>query len=59
VRNLRLLEAHLATPGKAKRADACYLGWMFFLIVICPMLLTFLIVGGIIVGILAACGVIR
>jgi len=31
-RNMKLLEAHLEKPGKAKRADTCYLFWVFFIV---------------------------
>jgi hypothetical protein len=29
---MQLLEDHLQKPAQAKRADACYLFWVFFIV---------------------------
>ncbi|KAI8465535.1 MAG: hypothetical protein J3K34DRAFT_84700 [Monoraphidium minutum] len=55
-RNMMLIEDHLKQPAKAKRADSCFLFGVFFLVVVCPLLLVACIIGGIVVAIMAAFG---
>lgn len=58
-RNMKLLEAHLEQPRAARRADSCFLCGVFLICVVAPFTLVIALLGGIVVGILAAVGVIR
>jgi hypothetical protein len=58
-KNLLLVEEHLKNPERATIRDCCFLTSLFFFVVVLPLTLVLSLLGGIIVAILAAFGVIR
>ena len=55
-RNLRLLEAHIHDPVRAKRSDLCFMLLVFLLVFVAPLLFVALVIVAIVLGVLAATG---